>query len=452
MKTWHWLGIIISTGFLARVLIPLGRVFNGDYLNFVSPDSYYHADIMRQGLAVFPHMHGSVYDYFVVTVSWLLGLGHPSVNLMEYVAIFIPPIFAAVTIYLVYLMGKRLFSEKAGILAALIASLIPGEFFARTLLGVIDHHAAEVLLTTCAAAFVIVALTLKKRAWWKYVACLAGVILCMFLYKDTWMGAAFVFQQVASLSYNPVVFPSATASTTTEAVHVWGLPGNYVPMINCIVAILFGWIVFKKGASWKRFFIIAWALFMLLATVWQLRFDYYLIIPAALLFGYGMTLVKPGFMKYVFTGCAIAGVILHVYAGMVKSNLDTPSKDWNETLVWVRENTPPGSKVVAWWPYGYWIRYRAERAAYITGGQEAAEIFKVANCLLSYDTPEWPEELDYLIIDTNTAYNFKRNISIWAGKDYRDIDWQRTLVFRLYTGESQVYGESTKVFKIGEAK
>jgi len=454
MKTWHWLGIAILLGVVLRCAPVWTSVFNHNYVNFVSPDSYYHADIIRQGLAVFPHVHGSLYDYFIVAVSWLVGLGHPSVKLMEHVSIFIPPIFGAVTVYLVYIIGKHLFSERSGLIAALIASLIPGEFFARTLLGVIDHHAAEVLLTTGAAAFVIVALTLKKKTWWKYILCFAGVVACLYLYKDIWIGAANVFQQVTSLSLvNPAdLFPAATSSTTTEAVHVWQLPGNYVPMINCGAALIFSWIVLRNGVGWKRFIIIAWALFMLVATVWQLRFDYYLIIPSALLFGYGMTLVKPGLMKQVLTWCAVAGVIIYVYMGMMKSDLDTPSKEWNETLVWVRVNTPVDSKVAAWWPYGYWIRYRAERAAYITGGQEAAEIYKVANCLLSYDKTEWPDTIDYLIIDSDTAFNLKYNITHWAGKDIMDIEWERTLLYRLYTGDSQIYGDSVKVFEIGSVE
>lgn len=124
-----------------------------------------------------------------------------------------------------------------------------------------------------------------------------------------------------------------------------------------------------------------------------------------------------------------------IYIGMAKSDLETPSSDWNDALLWIRDNTSANATILAWWDYGYWIEYRAERAPYLTPSQEFNKIPFIASLFLSYDErgPLWI--VDYVIIDREAALNMIRSMAIWAGLDYRDIDRGRTLVRRLYEKE-----------------
>ena len=38
------------------------------------------------------------------------------------------------------------------------------------------------------------------------------------------------------------------------------------------------------------------------------------------------------------------------------------TNDWNDTLEWIKNNTPKDSVVASWWDYGYWIQTKADRA------------------------------------------------------------------------------------------
>jgi dolichyl-diphosphooligosaccharide--protein glycosyltransferase len=61
----------------------------------------------------------------------------------------------------VYFIGKELFNRWAGVIAAALVVILPGEFLHRSLIGFTDHHVAEALFTTVFMLFLILAI---KRA------------------------------------------------------------------------------------------------------------------------------------------------------------------------------------------------------------------------------------------------------------------------------------------------
>ena len=110
---------------------------------------------------------------------------------------------AALTIIPVYFIGKTLFSRWAGVFAAGLVAILPGEFLGRSILGFADHHVAETLFSATAVMFVILALKNAKKepiTWSQlrhpkgsgltkpavYGVC-GGVFLG--LYLASWMGA-----------------------------------------------------------------------------------------------------------------------------------------------------------------------------------------------------------------------------------------------------------------------
>ena len=75
-----------------------------------------------------------------------------------FAAAFVPPVLAALTVPLMYLLGRVLYDWKAGLIAAAAIAIIPGGYFLRTSFGFLDHHGAEVLFSTLFCLLYIVAL------------------------------------------------------------------------------------------------------------------------------------------------------------------------------------------------------------------------------------------------------------------------------------------------------
>lgn len=144
------------------------------------------------------------------------------------------------------------------------------------------------------------------------------------------------------------------------------------------------------------------------------------------------------------------------YIGMAKSDLSTPPSKWHEACQWLKDNTPQDALIIAFWDYGYWIEYLAEREAYVTPGQNVERVTYVAQLFLSYQ--DWIEnwwDVDvYIVIDYDTAYNFKGPLSVWAGMDNIFINWGKTLVQRLYSGGyvsddyRLVYDNGVKIWEV----
>jgi len=177
------LGIIIAVAFTVRVVLPLRVVFGHGFVNFIATDSYNRMYYARQisGLPVF---NGYIYAIQnSLLFSWIVGTLGRFLPL-EIVGAWLPPLLAAGTVAVVYLIGANLFNSFVGIMAALFVAVIPSEFYHRTQLGFADHHALEVLLMAVMVYLVIKALretTALNRYTW-----VCGLVL--FLYLFNWTG------------------------------------------------------------------------------------------------------------------------------------------------------------------------------------------------------------------------------------------------------------------------
>ena len=77
--------------------------------------------------------------------------------------------------------------------------------------------------------------------------------------------------------------------------------------------------------------------------------------------------------------------------------------DWNDTLVWIKNNTPENSVIGSWWDYGYWIQTLAERPSIADNSTVNDHIIEnIAK--IFFETPDnaWVSlnslEVDYFII------------------------------------------------------
>jgi len=221
-------GILLAVSFGAalylRVALPYDKVFVGDWIKFTGVDAYFFMRLVDNLVHNFPHLiafdpyflypGGSgistlqFWPYLISGVTWLIGFGSPTQHTVDMVGVYFPAVLGALTTIPVYFIGKALFSRWAGIIAAGLVAIFPGEFLGRSILGFTDYHVAEVLFTTVSMLFLILAVKAGRdnqltfgRLWhrqWATVAkpfiysLLAGIFLG--IYFLTWAGALlFVF-------------------------------------------------------------------------------------------------------------------------------------------------------------------------------------------------------------------------------------------------------------------
>jgi dolichyl-diphosphooligosaccharide--protein glycosyltransferase len=221
-------GVLIAAFFALalylRVALRYNEVFGGGVVKFTGVDVYWHIRMVDNLVHNFPHFNcfdpymlypGGAgtntlpfFDYLLAGIIWVIGLGSPSEHMADVISAYFPAILGALLVVPVYFIGKTLFNRWAGVVAAGLVAISPGDFLSRSALGFTDHHIAEMLLTTMAVLFLILALKNAKREpltlasfrhpnWTSTTkpilyAVLAGIFLGTYLI--TWMGALlFVF-------------------------------------------------------------------------------------------------------------------------------------------------------------------------------------------------------------------------------------------------------------------
>ncbi|HTX44086.1 MAG TPA: oligosaccharyl transferase, archaeosortase A system-associated [Methanocella sp.] len=214
------IALLAAFMFYVRTLIYSAVFTNwpGDYVNVSADDGVYHMRLLYNTLQHFPFrilydpfthfpygntIHfGPLYELIPATFLMIVGLGNPSPHLIDTVAAFYPVVLAALVVIPTYYIGKKLFGKAAGLLSALIVAFLPGALLWRSMLGVTDHHIAEVLFMTCSVACLLYALDaaresklsleqIRKRDWGAIkvpliYAALTGIFIGVYLLN--WIG------------------------------------------------------------------------------------------------------------------------------------------------------------------------------------------------------------------------------------------------------------------------
>lgn len=185
----------------------------GYYINFAADDAVYHMRLVHNTIAHFPyrilydpftnfpygsHIHfGPLFTLIIAGIALIVGKGHPSISLVNYVSAFVPVFMGALCILPTYFIAKKLFGRDCGILAATVLTFLPGSFLVRSCLGYVDHHIAEVLFSTTTLAFLIYALSAidNKKVFYRNTI-LAGIFNGLFFL--IWPGA-FLFTAIFML-------------------------------------------------------------------------------------------------------------------------------------------------------------------------------------------------------------------------------------------------------------
>ncbi len=220
--TRHWLplslAIFFTTSLLLRIILPYHQIFTPLGIKSAMNDAYYHMRLVDNLVYNFPHFSyydpyfvfpgttviggAHFFDWFVATIIWIAGLGSPTQATIDIVGVYVPPILAALVVIPVYFIGKSVFNKWAGLIAAGLVAILPGEFLGRSILGATDHHVAEVLFSTTALMFFILAIRSVSTRWTRIFTVLAGTFTGVYLL--TWLGGLlfaaiiglFVFSQI----------------------------------------------------------------------------------------------------------------------------------------------------------------------------------------------------------------------------------------------------------------
>jgi len=203
-RYWILLSLVacFATSLLLRILPPYHQIFTDLGIKFALSDAYYHMRLIDNLVYNFPHFSyydpyfvfpgttviggAHFFDWLVASIVWLMGLGSPTQATIDLAGIYLPPILAALLVIPVYFIGRLVFNKWVGVIGALLVAILPGEFLGRSILGATDHHVAEVLFSTTAIMFFVLALKSSSTKWTRVFAILAGVFLGVYLL--TWLG------------------------------------------------------------------------------------------------------------------------------------------------------------------------------------------------------------------------------------------------------------------------
>ena len=78
---------------------------------------------------------GPFFDWLIAGAALVIGIGAPSPRLVDLVGAYTPPVIGALTAVPVYFLGRELFSRRAGLWAAFIVGVLPGQILLRSALG-----------------------------------------------------------------------------------------------------------------------------------------------------------------------------------------------------------------------------------------------------------------------------------------------------------------------------
>lgn len=484
------LGLIVIT----RIVLPWGEVMGSGTIRFACPDSYYHANLISQLCATFPSAsstHLFSYNWFVA------GLVQIAPEYKDVVIAFVPVIVALLTAILVYRLGIILCNKTVGIVAAVIFLLLPGEYLSRSILGAADLHATEVFLTTllmlCLFAY------FKTENLGRKPLYLVGAIFAFILYFEFWQGAlmfaiiiggavvawlvlnefgkskkwgvltsigAGVLAVYVFIAVFPRVYGSTSFALTAEAIPFYGEPISFLLIFKLFTALtILGYLVKVSLNNWSpaTLLFIVWAGGIIVATMIQRRFDYYLAVPLALLIGFAVAVAGIKMQSKVYIPALLmAGACLFFLPWSVRIASDVPfapSDEWVGALEWVKDNSDQEAVVMAWWDYGYWIEYIAEREAFVNPSQNEEKVKQVAGVLTSDDLKckevDVIMKVEYLMIDEETAgIKFPAIVEWNGGKGHRFM----SLAYGLYhegqeeLGLDLVYDKGVKIWAVEKSK
>jgi len=173
MEKYHIPVIVTAFVFMIAVRIQtFERFFRDGNIVFSGNDAWYHYRQVVYTVENWPQtmpfdpwtgypigaevgQFGTLFDQILATIALVIGLGNPTDQTIRVVMLFAPPVIGALMLIPVYLITKRLYDRKTGVMATVFLSLIPGVFLNRSLVAVADHNIAEPLFMLASVSILL---------------------------------------------------------------------------------------------------------------------------------------------------------------------------------------------------------------------------------------------------------------------------------------------------------
>ena len=413
--------ILFLIAFFIRMLT-YGSIFVGNNIRFLEFDPFYH---MRRAVSFaenFPHTwnfdtyidypYGNIvgwpplYDWTIALISNIIGLGNPNRHLIETVGVYFPVFIGSLSVIVIYILGKEIFGNsnetsndtgwKIGAISGLLLAIIPA-FTQVSFLGFVDHHVAEVLLSSTMYLFFLKALkedNFRKRiiflfiagfvlmlailTWpgtpifigiilayitvqsiidkrYKHLFVVIGIILALgiglyFIFPATYqnleLGIGFllkeriVLQQVKETQ--PLFFTFEGRFTLEPAWYAFNT-ALYIAIVG-IFLIIIGVVRRSLELTRARVMFLVWTLIVLILNLYQTRFIYLFAVNVVILCAYLITELinhRKIYIKIIGVILLIAILIPSIQTNSIMTQYPLMlSNDWFTSLEWLKSNTP----------------------------------------------------------------------------------------------------------------
>ena len=183
------LAVILVVAAGLRVWAPWDDVLGGARVNFLETDAWYHVRLVESQVRNFPHRVtvdpyaapdgqyvavAPLLDTVIATAVFVTQGRDASTEYIERVAAIVPAIIGVLAVVAVWALATVAFDRRAGFIAGLLAAVLPGHFLDRTLVGFVDHHALEVLLSFATLAFIAYGSVDRRRVCRSGCTCSRG--------------------------------------------------------------------------------------------------------------------------------------------------------------------------------------------------------------------------------------------------------------------------------------
>ena len=275
--------------------------------------------------------------------------------------------------------------------------------------------------------------------------------------------ASFYHQQAASLFNLARAAVQATGQSAIAEMQGIG-PGDILIYGFLLIPIAVGlYLAGKKRAEGSIFFA-CWFLSLLVLSFFAKRVLLYAVPAACLLSGVGLAFMwdwmkRGGFQPLRKVGVAALLCLLILISTTLAYSLGSNPRravheDWQDALIYLRENTPQEAVIMTQWSWGYWILDLAQRRPVVDNGYYGWDYKKLHDVGLAYSTAEPSEAAqimekwgaDYLIFYT-LDLDFAAHILGWAGlgEEYDEFP-DDSLVVRSLNGDFQSEGGLKRVY------
>jgi dolichyl-diphosphooligosaccharide--protein glycosyltransferase len=218
-----------------------------------------------------------------------------------------------------------------------------------------------------------------------------------------------------------------------------------------------------KNKSSETLLLVVWTLVMVVLTLMQRRYAYYLTVNVSIVTGWSCYLgyqwvkklfqsnkrqkkkVKKSYVVPIVYSCLIFVIMIvpnYPQAKVMANVAYAPSDAWQSSLLWLKDNSvepfekneyleyyplnpnnvyiKPNYGVTAWWDYGYWITRIAQRVPNTNPAQSSEPIKKVSELLLSSESNEEilsEFKTKYIMLDYDLVTAKLYALAQWIGED-----------------------------------